>query len=107
MTSTGGLEEKIAQLSRQIAALSEQISELQKSVSSKSIEQRTLLSRKEAAAQLSVSVRTLDELIVRGELKVRRIGKRLLVPRKELERLAGRDVPALRPAKPSLKTERP
>jgi excisionase family DNA binding protein len=61
---------------------------------------RLLYSRKEAAAQLSVCLSTLDQLVARGELKVRRIGARILVPRKELERLVGRDVPALWPAKP-------
>jgi len=65
------------------------------------VSDRILYSRKEAAAQLSVCLSTIDQLIVRGDLKVRRIGKRLLVPRKELERLAGRDVPALWPAKHS------
>ena len=99
---TTSLQEQIALLSRQISALSEQISELQKSVNSKSIEQKTLLTRKDAAAALSISVSAVDQLIVRGDLKVRRIGKRLLVPRKELERLAGRDVPELWPSKQKL-----
>lgn len=90
-----------AQLARQIAALSEQISQIQKAVASKfiPIDRKPLLARKEAAALLSMSLSTIDQLIVRGELKVRRYGKRLLVPRKELERLAARDVPALWPSK--------
>jgi excisionase family DNA binding protein len=94
------IQEQIAQLSRQLAALSEQISDLHKAFTPKSDPalQKTLLARKEAASALSISLSAVDQLIVRGELKVRRIGKRLLVPRKELECLAARDIPVLWPA---------
>ena len=54
--------------------------------------QKLLYAKKEAAAMLSISVRSLEYLIVRGELKVRRFGGRTLVHHKELERRAGRDV---------------
>lgn len=54
---------------------------------------RILYSRREAAQQLSISLSTLEQLIAQGELQVRRLGKRILIPRKELERLANHDVP--------------
>jgi excisionase family DNA binding protein len=39
-----------------------------------------------AAEQLSVSVQTIRNLIKRGELRVRRAGVRVLIPRDELDR---------------------
>jgi len=50
--------------------------------------ERLLYSRKEAARQLSVSVRSLDYLISRKELNTRRVGKKVLVPHGELVRFA-------------------
>lgn len=47
-----------------------------------------LLDRREAANQLGISLRKLDELIARKELPVRRIGRRVLVPRHSLEQFA-------------------
>lgn len=47
-----------------------------------------LLSRQEAAKRLSICLRSLDQLISTGEIYVRRIGKRVLIPRTELERFA-------------------
>jgi excisionase family DNA binding protein len=67
---------------------------------------RILYSRKEAAQQLSISVSTLEQLIVQGDLSVRRIGKRILIPRKELERMASRDVKVAWPQKQDGKTVR-
>lgn len=67
---------------------------------------KLLYSRREAAAQLSVSLSTLEQLIARGELKTRRIGKRVLVPRGELVKLAARDVVNIWPAKQGGKTVR-
>jgi excisionase family DNA binding protein len=67
---------------------------------------RILYSRKEAAAQLSISLDSLQMLIVRGEIAVRRMGSRVLVPRTELERLAKRDIPEIWPAKQNGKTTR-
>lgn len=49
---------------------------------------RLLYSRKEAAEKLSISLRTLCNIISRGELKVRRIGGRTLISHRELERFA-------------------
>lgn len=58
-----------------------------------------LLDRKAAAAVLSISPRMLDYAIAQGRLKVRRIGKRVLVPRTEIERFARRDHPRLSPTR--------
>jgi excisionase family DNA binding protein len=47
-----------------------------------------LISRSDAAIALGLGRRTLDELIARGELRIRRVGRRVLIPRKEIERFA-------------------
>jgi hypothetical protein len=47
---------------------------------------RMLYDRKEAARQLSISVRSLDYLIAGRELETRRIGKKVLVPHASLVR---------------------
>lgn len=52
-----------------------------------------LLSRDDAAIALGLGRRTLDYLIARGELRVRRIGKRVLIPREELKRFANCEPP--------------
>ena len=52
-----------------------------------------LFSRKQAASLLSISLRGLDYLIARGKLHVRRVGKRVLISRQEIERFARRDHP--------------
>jgi excisionase family DNA binding protein len=50
-----------------------------------------LLSRKEVARALGISLRLIDTLVARGELRVRRIGRRTLVERRECEKFARRD----------------
>ncbi len=40
----------------------------------------------DAAKQLSVSAQSIRRLIDRGELKARHVGRRVLVPKNELER---------------------
>ena len=50
-----------------------------------------LLSRKDAAQLISLSVRTLDYLVSSGELKPLRVGKKLLFRRAALEAFARRD----------------
>jgi excisionase family DNA binding protein len=50
---------------------------------------RLLYDRKTAAEQLSISVRTLDYLIAARELETRRLGKKVLIPHRELVRFAG------------------
>jgi excisionase family DNA binding protein len=47
-----------------------------------------LYSRKQAAAALSLSVRSVDHLIKRGALQHRRLGKRVLVHEDDLLRFA-------------------
>lgn len=44
------------------------------------------LTREDAAQVLRLSVRTVDSLIGRGELIVRRVGRRVLVPTEEVKR---------------------
>ncbi|HEX4381203.1 MAG TPA: excisionase family DNA-binding protein [Candidatus Acidoferrum sp.] len=61
--------------------------------------EKALLSRKEAAEYVSLSLSTLDVAIARGMLRVRRMGSRVLIPREELDRFVRRDVPNIWPAK--------
>jgi len=49
-----------------------------------------LVSKRTAASLLSVSERTINYLIQDGQLKVCRIGKRVLLDREELRRFARR-----------------
>lgn len=58
---------------------------------------RILYDLREAANQISISVSTLEQLIVQGEIRPTRIGKRVLVSHKELERLAERDIQIIWP----------
>jgi excisionase family DNA binding protein len=62
-----------------------------------------LLSREEAARALCLSVSTLDMMINRGLLKARRQGRRVLVPRAEVERVSKQDIPRIWPARPKAK----
>ena len=50
------------------------------------MESRLLYDRKEAARQLSISVRSLDYLIAGKQLETRRIGRKVLVTRASLVR---------------------
>jgi excisionase family DNA binding protein len=50
-----------------------------------------LYDRRTAAAQLSISPRTLDRLIAHKQIAVRRIGGRILVPYGELQKFARAD----------------
>jgi hypothetical protein len=52
------------------------------------METRLLYDRKEAARQLSISVRSLDYLIAGKQLDTRRIGKKVLVTHASLLRYA-------------------
>ena len=51
---------------------------------------RLLYDRKEAARQLSISVRSLDYLIAAKTFSTRRIGKKVLIPHSELVRVLSR-----------------
>jgi hypothetical protein len=50
---------------------------------------RLLYDRKEAARQLSISIRSLDYLIAAKTFQTRRVGKKILIPHGELVRFAG------------------
>ena len=54
-------------------------------------QERILMSKREAAAALGLSVRTLESLIAAKELRSVRIGRRRMIPHAELERFARRD----------------
>ena len=58
---------------------------------------RLLASRQESAEALGVSVRTIDALVERGELRAVRIGSRKLFSWVELRRMAGIDSSTSRP----------
>jgi hypothetical protein len=52
---------------------------------------KILYSRKESAFALSISVRSLDIALAAGQMKYRRIGRRVLIAAEELSRYARRD----------------
>lgn len=52
-------------------------------------------SRREAADALRVSLRTIDYLLAQGKLRGRRIGRRLIIPRAEIEKLLRQDTPVV------------
>ncbi|MCI0722936.1 MAG: helix-turn-helix domain-containing protein [Acidobacteria bacterium] len=52
--------------------------------------EQLLIGRREAAEALGICLRTVDNLIMRRQLAVRRIGRRVLIPRSELEKIARR-----------------
>jgi hypothetical protein len=52
---------------------------------------KLLYSREDAAFALSLSIRSLDYLIAAEELRVRRVGKRVLIPANEVMRFAQAD----------------
>lgn len=52
-----------------------------------------LLSKRDTAHVLGVSIRTVDHLFASKELPFRRIGRRILVSRQALEQFARRDHP--------------
>ena len=53
--------------------------------------EKILYDRRSAAAALSVSIRTIDAFLARGEFQTRRIGRKVLIPRSELVRFARAD----------------
>jgi excisionase family DNA binding protein len=55
------------------------------------MDNQLLISKREAAATLGVSIRTLENLISLKELPARRIGRRCLIERRALEIFAKRD----------------
>lgn len=57
-------------------------------------------SKKEAAAATSLSVRGIDYLIEKGQLRAVKIGRRVLIPSKELERLVEKGPMRANPSTP-------
>jgi excisionase family DNA binding protein len=53
--------------------------------------EKLLLSKREAAEALGVSVRTIENMIARKQLVSRRLGKRRMIPHAALMQLARRD----------------
>ena len=47
--------------------------------------------RPEAAEALRVSLRTVDTLLAQGAIKARHIGRRVVIPKTEIQRLLRRD----------------
>jgi len=60
--------------------------------------QPLLYTKRDAATLLSLSLRTVDNLIARKELRTVRIGRRVLIPVAELNQFIKRDHPILRAA---------
>ena len=50
--------------------------------------EQILLSKRQAAQSLSISIRTLDKLIFTKKLPVNKIGRRVLISRASMERFA-------------------
>lgn len=53
--------------------------------------EKILINRKEAARLLSISLRSLDYLVLHKEIPARRIGRRVLITRRALEEFARHD----------------
>jgi len=52
---------------------------------------KLLYSRKDASFALSISIRSLDIAIANGQIAIRKIGKRVMVPQESLLAYASRD----------------
>ncbi len=67
---------------------------------------KLLFSRREAADLLSISLRSLDELVSTNKIEVSRIGKRVLVTRRALlwfvQRISAADVPSIEHGRDSM-----
>lgn len=59
--------------------------------------EKILFDRKTAALALSISVRSLDYLISGGQLKTKRMGRKILIHSSELKRFAQSDHLSIRP----------
>jgi excisionase family DNA binding protein len=57
--------------------------------------QSIAFSRREAADALRVSLRTIDYLLAQGKMRGRRIGRRVVIPRAEVEKLLRHDTPVV------------
>jgi excisionase family DNA binding protein len=59
----------------------------------KTMLEQLAFNRKDAANALGISLRTLDYLLASGELRGRRVGRRVVIPRVTLEAFLKRDHP--------------
>lgn len=59
--------------------------------------EQILVSRRQAAAMLGISIRSLDHAVVGGLLKPTRLGKRVMFRPEQLWKFAGRDHARLAP----------
>jgi hypothetical protein len=57
------------------------------------LQEKVLVSRKEAAAMLSISIRGADYMIADGRLSTRRIANRVLIPTEDIRKFAQSDLP--------------
>ena len=55
--------------------------------------EQVLFNKSDASRALNLSIRTLEGLIRRGEIRARRIGRRVLIPRTEINKFAGPSTP--------------
>ena len=55
--------------------------------------EKLLYSREDAAAALSISIRSVDYLIAEGKMTTRRIGRKILIPAGDIKRFARADHP--------------
>jgi excisionase family DNA binding protein len=106
LTLRGSLQGQIDDLKHQVEALSLQVKLWAHPGGSIATGSKIFVSRKDAAAILSISVSTLEQLIAQGEIKIRCLGKRVMIPREQLERLANRDIRIIWPNKRQGKTVR-
>jgi excisionase family DNA binding protein len=59
---------------------------------------KLLIDRKEAAARLSISLRTLDTLLASRQLPSKRLGRRVLIHTRDLEKFAAVSHPEIETA---------
>ncbi len=55
--------------------------------------ERLAFNRREAAEALRLSLRTVDYLLAQGALRGRRIGRRVVIPKAEIDKLLRHDTP--------------
>jgi excisionase family DNA binding protein len=67
---------------------------------------KLLHSRIEAAMMLSISLSSLDMMVGRGMLRTIRKGRRVLIHKTELERIARQNIPTIWPPKQNGRTTR-
>ena len=59
-----------------------------------------LLTKRQAASALAISVRSVEYLLSKRQLEGRQLGRRKLVTRRSVEKLARADVPRIAPPRP-------